>query len=62
MSNMKVKPAGAGVEITLHGEDTQKLLIVLLEPKIPLYSEQEMRDFRRTLATLLQLTDKDLLV
>ena len=62
MNQIKVKPAEAGVEITLQGEDAQKLLITLLEPEIPLYSEQEMRDFRRTLATLLQLTDKDLLV
>lgn len=61
MSNMKVKHIEyEGVEITLSTEDAQMLLAVLLEPRVPLYPEKELNDFRRRLATLIQRAVKDL--
>ena len=61
MNQIKVKPVDTGFEITLSIAATHKLLAVLLEPKVPLYSAPELNDFRRKLASLLQSTNRNLI-
>ena len=62
MSNIKVKQLDVGVEITLATDDAEKLLAVLLEPRVPLYPEEDLNNFRRRLAGLIQVANKDLFV
>lgn len=62
MSNIRVKQLDVGVEITISPSDAEKLLAVLLEPRVPLYLEEDLNDFRRRLAGLIQAADRDIFV